>query len=151
MLAEEVFKAFFTGIVGAAVGYYSARLMNAANTEKAISDELWKRRNESYQKLWSLLKAIPKWPARDDLNIGELREISSKLKDWYFDEGGIILTARSVRAYRRLQGKMAEYYENQKKNEVLKTEDYGQITKRCSRLRTAMTRDLLSRERLFIR
>ena len=33
-------EAFFTGIVGAAVGYYSARLMNAANTEKAISDEL---------------------------------------------------------------------------------------------------------------
>ncbi|MCC6411163.1 MAG: hypothetical protein IT270_05870 [Saprospiraceae bacterium] len=149
---DEIIKTTLTTIIAGGVGYFTAWLKYFADAEKSISDELWKLRKEKYQLLWVILKKMPKWPARKDFTFQNLRTLSDEMKDWYFEEGGMLLTTESVLAYRLLQERMAAYYEREQELEKLMDKnDYYIIINLCSKLRTQLTRDLLSRKRLFSR
>lgn len=78
--------------------------------------------------------------------------MSEQMKEWYFEDGGILLTSVSVKEYHRLQEHLARYYEQEKDDsKLVGTPDYQTITALCTNLRTVLTRDLLSRRRLFSR
>jgi hypothetical protein len=151
-MTAEIIKSLLTGIIGAGLGYFAAWLKSFSDSEKNISDQLWILRKEKYQILWSILKSMPKWPTRKDFTFKQLRDMSEDMKNWYFDHGGMVLTSDAVIAYRKLQERMAEFYDQEKDtSKIMSPTDYMVITDLCSKLRTALTRDLLSRKRLFSR
>jgi len=133
-----------------AIGAFIGALISHFLTERRSLDlAIYKRREEAYKELWKHTAHIPKWPPREDLKFPELRAFSEELRHWYFEIGGVYLSDSARRAYGNLQealnspGLAA-------KAAPLKGPDYSALQDLCSKLRTELTHDLLSRKRMFV-
>lgn len=118
-----------------------------------IDLDLRERREKPYRELWDKTRLLPKWPRSDNVTYEKLDQFRKELRDWYFDGGGIYLSADSMDAYRDLQETIRAVIDPDKgktsqairPEERIRTEDYDAIRDRCSGLRSEMTNDLVSR------
>ena len=65
--------------------------------------DLRSRRVVQYPKLWSYMLPLAKYPEADPLAYNSLKMLSESLRDWYFGEGGLILSERTRESYFDLQ------------------------------------------------
>lgn len=131
------------------------RYLAAIEFGSTIDLDLRKARIAAYQPLWDLTSTLPSWPRDDKLTYSKLKTFSTNMRDWYFGTGGIYLSEPSMKAYRELQDKIwsvlgplkpEEYASLVQGAEARDPEShYDSIRLNCSKLRSNLTSDILSR------
>jgi hypothetical protein len=92
---------------------------------------------------------LPRWPQRTDVTYAQLRALSEELRQWYYFVGGVYLSDPARQAYGDLQKELNEPPRAPNSN-VLSPPDYRLLMNLCSKVRTELTHDLLSRKRMFL-
>ena len=131
-----------SAFIGALVSHFLTQ-------RRGLDVAIYKQRNEVYQPLWKRTELLPKWPRRADVTYAQIHALSEDLRDWYFNVGGVYLSAAARNAYGRLQDALNESSRSAR-SETLSPGDYDILRDRCSDLRTELTNDLLSRKRMFL-
>jgi hypothetical protein len=135
-----------SGLMGAVVAYLGAMLKDIVSSRSKIDAALLKKRTELYGKLWSATQVVSKWPPNEGLDAIGLRRYSECIANWYFDQGGLMLSRRSQVKYVELQKAIWAVIENTKQTEARPNpQEYDRIHAAGSALRTSMTRDIYSR------
>jgi hypothetical protein len=111
-----------------------------------VDEGLRAKRETSYLELWKLTSLLPEWPRADDVTYAKLGELSRAMRDWYFNGGGLYLSRQARTAYGKVQDGL-EPLLGKPGDAPIATAEYDRLQKLCSRLRTELTSDLLSRER----
>jgi hypothetical protein len=110
----------------------------------AVDTDLRKRRADVYAELWKKTGALPQWPRNRDLTYRDLLVLSKELKTWYFETGGMYLSAKARATYGDLQEEITSVLQEGTEG-MLRDRDYDVVRLRCSALRSELTADLLSR------
>jgi hypothetical protein len=115
-----------------------------------VAKLLWEKRYETYKKLLEVTGKLPLYPARADLVYGDVLHAAEEMRDWYFKEGGLLLSKKARDKYFAAQKKIVQVMKKQKKENVLDPvgDDYETIRSCFSELRTELTNDLMSRKRM---
>jgi hypothetical protein len=116
----------------------------ALQVSAEIDIDLRERRITHYTELWLETSILPKWPRANDVTYERLHTFSMSLRDWYFKGGGMFLSYSSSLAYRVLQDLLTSILDKHPAG-LISEEHYDQIRDLCSKLRTELTNDLLSR------
>ena len=144
-------KSLTDKIVEAAQMRFESALKRAEEMHKvalamasAIDTDLRGRRFTVYAELWKKTGTLPQWPRNPEVTYSDLGELTGHLRDWYFINGGIYLSATARSAYGEVQETIISILDK-KQSGLVSDSDYESIRKKCSSLRTELTRDLLSR------
>jgi len=136
--------------VGAVFGFLSAVGKNYLDARRKVDEDLRTRRSSPYQELWNKTQSFQLWP-RKEASYTEVEEFQRQLTGWYYNSGGMLLSKSGQRAYERLQERLNSVIRfgrgmtGEKRNTTsIPDEDWTAIEVRCSRLRAALTDDLLS-------
>lgn len=113
-------------------------------TVTTIDTDLRAHRIEVYAELWKRTGLLPQWPRNADLTYQELFQLTIDLKAWYFERGGMYLSAAARSAYGNVQGTLNSTRKNKSDSKV-NDSDYDAVRTQCSKLRSELTHDLLSR------
>lgn len=148
VLAAAGGSAVVIGGVAAWVGNFIAkRVADYRELEFTMDLDLRERRLPVYKELWAKTDILPKWPINAEVTYGQLQKLCRSLKDWYFHEGGHLLSEITHKyAYSPLQEALANLEYKPEGTEV-SSEDYELIRSRCSKLRTYLANDLQSRRK----
>lgn len=156
-LAIALLVAFYLGkvalerIADAATRLVDDRLRRAEEVHRtavaftsSLDTALRERRIPVYAELWERTGLLPMWPRNTDLSFEDLQGFTRDLRDWYYQRGGMFLSENAREAFFEVQKAVHAVLDKQAAGPV-SGEDYGTIRERCSRLRTELTEDLLSR------
>ena len=142
-LYKQILVLIFGGILGALFKYlYDYRGM--------VHRELWARRYDTYKKMFLLAGNFPLYPEKSLVSYQELLKTSEDMRDWFFREGGMLLSTKTRNKYFKVQKNIqAILKENIDKDTAQKiTEDqYDSVRQLLSQFRKTMTDDLMSRTR----
>lgn len=149
---DDFSSKIISALIGAILAAIGIAINNALNQRAKIDENLLHERLKVYKVLWEKTKLLPKWPKAPGVTYEELLTLSEGLRDWYFLEGGIYLTAEARKAYESVQKSLCQAVEaNQNKEAATITDsEYEQIRSFCSALRSELTQDLQSRKRAFL-
>ncbi len=149
---------FSSAAAGAAAGFLGKVLLDrftlANKRDVDVDTDMRKRRLDVYPELWRATSLLPKWPRNQNVTYEQLAELQNALRNWYFNTGGIFLSRSTFdEAYMPLQDKLTEITITRRHgplptvNEVIDGERdvYEEVRKACSKLRSALTRDVQSR------
>jgi hypothetical protein len=141
-------SAIYTQIITLIAGVFLGGLIKSwLDYRSKVFSLLWDKRLDAYQDLVKLMARFPKWPRAEPV-YSDLLHMSTDLKNWYFDRGGILMSKSTRIAFENLQEHITRVYEDHKKNQTEKiSNDYDGIVELCHLLRVEMTRDLLSRKK----
>jgi hypothetical protein len=124
---------------------WADRLSQSQKLLGEIDLDLRKRRIEAYAPLWKATGLLPQWPRAQGLSYDDLFGLSARLRQWYYETGGIYLSRSSHRnAYAPLQEAIAGLH-RQGRSGPLSDTDYDAVRRLCSALRTALADDIESR------
>ena len=117
-----------------------------AQISTEIDLDLRERRIQVYKKLWKATELLPKWPRADNVTYEELKTLSTLLRDWYFTSGMFTSRTTHNKAYAPLQKALKVVIKRNESSGLVSNKDYNRIRKKCSRLRSSLTNDILSRK-----
>jgi hypothetical protein len=80
-----------------------ANLRVSQDLQIEYDKDLRSRRVVQYQKLWSCMLPLAKYPEADPPAYDSIKMLSESLRDWYFGEGGLILSEETRDSYFNLQ------------------------------------------------
>jgi Zn-dependent oligopeptidase len=145
---ESTITLIVGGLLGGLIKYIFDELKSRSDFHHQAYDTLFKERWNYYQKLWAVSGGLPEWPRNEDLTANDLRDISQRMKDWYFDKGGMMLSQEARQQYGRVQQKLTEVWQKTEDKQAKITDDlYESVRVEFSHLRGQMTEDLFSRIR----
>jgi hypothetical protein len=174
-----VLTTLIAAIVGSAAGYVSALLTSLLQRRAVIDESIRAIRSDLYAAVWRKMALFPLWPRAEDVTYGAVLELSRSLRSWFFGAspegpsqpapaklggapgnelphppGGMYLSRPARSAFLALQEHLNEVVEPKDDRDELDHKlgraDYDSIQRKCSELRTEITRDLLSRRRAFL-
>jgi hypothetical protein len=117
-------------------------------TAESVDIDLRTRRYKAYRMLWYMTRILPAWP-RELVRYSELGRLSQRMRRWYFTGGGLYLSSEAMARYRMVQDAL-KVFPWEGNDEVLDDNEYEDLRGHyLSRLRTALTFDLLSRSAPF--
>jgi hypothetical protein len=148
-MSESITLVLVSAAIGGIVSFIGAVINNALEKRTRIDESLRDTRIQNYQVLWKLTGLFPQYPKTPLIRKEKLSDLSTHLKDWYYDRGGIFLSGNTRIAYSNLQKSIHQVIENGK-NDPISDSDYALIRLHCSKLRTELTKDLQSRNRAFL-
>ena len=100
----------------------------------------------AYVDLWKLLKPLAKYDREQLVDRAMLKGVTEAMRDWYFDHGGLFLTAASRIPYFELKEAIRQIIEDaQGANTQLTTADLGRILALASALRSSLAHDIGAR------
>lgn len=143
---DDMIKALIPLIIGGVLGGF---ITTYFDFRKQIMSEVWAKRFTQYKKLWFISGNLPEWPRDTTVTYNKLFNISVSLKNWYFNDGGILLSSKSRELYGKLQKVLIKKAIKDSKDHICK-EDYDLVKSSFKILRDQMTRDLSSRSRKLI-
>jgi hypothetical protein len=151
------------GLVGSAAGaiwaaYVGTRRRVLAELEGRYDAELRDARLLVYTRLWAALEPLAKYareppgrPRRD-----EIEELARDLRRWYFQEGGLYLSAEAREAYFQLQDALTAVIESARwtagngSSEEIDAGTFEALRQIGSWLRTTLTYDVGTRRRFSL-
>ena len=142
---SELAVVVVSSVVGGVVAFVGALAKNALDIRSKVDEQLRDLRRPAYENLWRETALLPKWP-RAQLTHGQLAKFSEDLRSWYFETGGMWMSRQTQQRYASLQT-VLQTVTTDKPSEPVKDADYDSVREACSRLRTDMTDDLVSRRR----
>jgi hypothetical protein len=116
---------------------------------RSVDLAVHRSRGEVYKVVWEKTGLLSKWPRRAGVKYSDLRTLSEELRNWYFLVGGLYLSDSARAAYGNLQEALNDPRRPQGADNVSDS-DYELVQISCSKLRTELTHDLLSRKRMFL-
>jgi hypothetical protein len=145
---DDLTKAIVSFALGA-VGTYIALVSKVRkDLEAAYDKDLRTARLAAYKDLWGLLEPLAKYEPLGPVSGAVLKELSQKLRHWYFTQGGIYLTDDTRDAYFGLQDALTSVVaECTSLTKELAASEFEAIRKKGSWVRTWMTRDVGTRKR----
>lgn len=146
-MKDELIKQMIALALGGVLGVIFKSWYDYKTT---VLKQLWEKRYENYKVLLQLTGLLPLYPEKAEVRYKDILEVSGKMRDWYFSEGGLLLSKRTRDKYFEVQMKMQSMLENRSEQEMPEeiNDVYDTIRKKFSELRTEMTDDLLSRIRM---
>ena len=145
----EMANIIVTAVIGALTGTGAAFLKNKLDYRHEVRSDLWNKRFESYARIWKLMQGVPLWPKNDTLTYRGLYEISRRFQDWYFQDGGMLLSKPAREKYGLMQEAITNTratHEKGRTDELVTPDDYSAVQAACSQFRSTVTIELLSRE-----
>jgi hypothetical protein len=144
----ELVTTIISGLVGAFTGLLAAYVKNRIDYQHEIRSDLWNKRYNAYTKIWKMTQAIPRWPKNDSLTYQQLVDLSVGFQEWYFNDGGILLSESGREKYGTMQEGITNILNHQKteRSSPVNEPDYNSALASCSQFRTAITSELLSRK-----
>jgi hypothetical protein len=136
---------FFTFALGVASGMIALYAKTRREAHAEYDRDIRTKRFEAYKELWKLTQPLAKYSPPGPVTEDVLRGMSSLMRVWYFETGGIIMTSRSRDAYFALQDSITIHLGDRAPKKGDKVSDIETISKRASTLRTAMTADVGTR------
>ena len=149
---DKITIEIFSAIGGAILTAIVFMVKNAVSQRTKIDETVLIERRELYKKLWEKTKLLPKWPKATSVTYEKLHTLSEELRDWYFNEGGIYLSAEARQTYEHVQSSLCQAVamHSDKQTATITDDEYENIREFCSQLRTELTHDLQSRKRTFL-
>src|SRR5271157_2750394 len=100
VVAVFFFKSLSEKVVEAAEKRFESALRRAEDvhrsllsTASTIDTDLRTHRIEVYAELWKKTGLLSQWPRNDDLTYQELQRFTADLRTWYYERGGMYLSA----------------------------------------------------------
>jgi len=144
-------REFVTVIISASTGalgaYLGALWGSRQQARRTIYERIHESRMRLYKHLWKKTGSLPRRPKNSSTTYGEIAQLGVELRDWYYDEGGMYLSGGSRRAYSELQDTIEDRKRPGEQSAPLSDSDYEAVRFKGSKLRSALTLDLLSRSR----
>lgn len=143
-----------SGAITAVVTYFAT--LSKARMELSIEydKELHKNRLAAYKELWPKLKPLARYSVEEPITYQLVKNTSEKMRDWYFDVGGIFLSRASRKPYFALKGVMQRIIDD---TDLQKSPDHPLSPKRLeslrehgSALRESLSNDIGTREGRFL-
>jgi hypothetical protein len=146
-MSPEVTVALVTGVLALVSGGALAVVNNAITTRAGIDEKLRDRRQGVYLRLWALTGTVSRWP-KQQVTTSTLEDLHSRLRAWYYTEGGLFLSENARDRYGDLQDLIAAVLTHPGDPAALLTKErYADFQDAASILRTALTEDLETRRR----
>jgi|SoiMetStandDraft_2_1073263.scaffolds.fasta_scaffold81063_3 hypothetical protein len=143
-----------SGAITAVVTYYATLAKARLDLSIEYDKELHSNRLTAYKELWPRLKPLARYSVERPITYQVVKDTSEKMRDWYFDVGGIFLSRASRKPYFALKDEMQKIIDD----EALQKEPGKALGKKrlqsihdFSRdLREALSNDVGTRERRFL-
>jgi hypothetical protein len=156
-LNETLNTALMSQILTLVIGTMAGGLLKtvfdkwAARTtlDTKISEKLQEDRYNSYLKIWKLSELLSSWPKNIDASFQDVFELSTQMKNWYFEGNGMLMSIETREQYGKVQDVIANELEKNNDRSLKLGVSYEIIRNEFSNLRTSMTEDLQSRKRQF--
>jgi hypothetical protein len=144
---NEAITAIITVILTAVFTYLAARQKFRDDLQSAYDASLRSERTAAYRELWKTMQVLAKYARPEPVTPNRLETLSSDLRKWYFEIGGLFLTDNSRDAYFALQEEISAEVAAGKSSpsEEISANDFEAVRKRGSTLRTNLCSDLRSR------
>ena len=139
-LIKQILALLTGGILGVVFKYWY-------DYKGMVHKELWLKRYDSYRSLLRISGFLPQYPHKAGLTYADLLKASASMRDWYFDDGGLLLSAKTRKKYFKVQKEIQNVTMHHRKDKSL-DDDYEFIRELFSQLRKQMADDLMSRRRL---
>jgi hypothetical protein len=141
--------------VGALVGVAITAIVTYTETRRRLLDDLAhdydlalrSNRVETYPALWALTEALPQYGKQRVVTISDLLNLIENLRGWYFERGGLFLSPHSRDTYFAFQTALTKATQGHEPYETIDPKTREQLRESGSSLRTALTKDIRSRER----
>lgn len=122
------------------------KIESSIEQSNSVDLDLRERRINIYKELWKSTDLLPKLPKSKNVTYEHINEFSIKLRDWYFDIGGMFLSSDAhKKGYIPLQESIGNLIDQDLKG-IVTDEHYENIRLCCSKLRTLLTDDIVSRK-----
>ena len=143
--------ALLTALVSAVITYFATRSKIRLDLLVEYDKKLRTERLDAYKLLWKELKPLARYSAENPLTYEIVRETAEKLRDWYFDDGGIYLSRQSRKPYFDLKNLMQKIIddENLKNQKEIPQIDSDKIIKAGTILRKSLSDDIGTRRESF--
>ena len=135
------------GIAGALAGGAITAVVNSWLAARArIAEELRGQRLDPYRDIWVQTALFSRWPWTD-ATYGRVRSFHVDLRQWYYADGGMLMSENARARYGHVQEVAEALVElGRPDDDVLDAQHYRPLMQACSALRTALTEDLESRQ-----
>jgi hypothetical protein len=135
------------GLLGALAGGTLTALVNGWLAARArIAEELREQRLDPYRAVWAQTALFSRWPWTD-ATYGRVRSFHLELRQWYYGDGGMLMSENARVRYGNVQDVAAALVElGRPDDDALDAEHYEPLMQACSAFRTALTEDLESRQ-----
>ena len=143
---NDIIITVLTFLLGGVLGGFVQAIYNY---KKEILSITWTKRFEEYKTIWQITGVLPKYPEDLEISYKDLYNTCLNLKNWYFKNGGIILSKKSRVAYEELQ-KTLYSVSSKQTDEKLTPEDYKYLREIFSSFRAELTNDLTSRNKSLL-
>ena len=147
-MLDELYKQLIAlalgGIIGVAFKYWY-------DYKGMVHKELWIKRYDAYKTMFSVLGNFPLYPEKAVVSYNGLYITSRYFKEWFFSEGGMLLSSKTRTRYFKVQKKIQTILEAISKtnmDETITVVEYESVRNLMSQFRRAMTDDLMSRMRM---
>jgi hypothetical protein len=106
--------------------------------------EIIKARRHAYEELYRILKPFARYDLPEPVEAETLRRVTTAMRDWYFDAGGLYLTDQCREPYFALKEAIKTVLDHPRNqaNQQIGHEDFDLLLGAASRLRAAMRDDL---------
>ena len=88
---SEVVLLIVSALIGAVTGILTTSWKTRKDLESAYDIDLRKQRIKAYESLWGLLQPLAFYSSPGPLTYRGVRDLSKKLRVWYFQTGGLPL------------------------------------------------------------
>jgi hypothetical protein len=128
-------------LLGGAFTFLATRLQLRHQNMLVERQRLLEVRTDSFRRLWKVTGHIPQNPEAVELRAFRAREVVTELNRWYFDDGGMFLTAACRSDYFNLVEKLQPYMASK----PMTSEAYPPIYEAASKLRETLAKELDAR------
>lgn len=97
-----------SGAITAVVTYFATLSKARLDLTIEYDKELRENRFAAYKDLWPMLKPLARYSAEKPITYHVVKDTSEKMRDWYFDTGGIFLSRASRKPYFALKQAMQD-------------------------------------------
>ncbi len=144
---DTLTQSLITLVIG---GVFGGIIKSVLDYRSQVFSHLWEKRFSAYGGIWKMMKLFPLWPRVEGVTYADLLAMSVEMRDWYFDSGGILMSESTRTAYGNLQEEInSGILAGKSLHEQLTREEYDSLQSLSSKTRSEMTKDLLSRKKIF--
>ncbi len=141
----DITTVVISALVGAVVSYVLAVIQHILEVQTKVDERLRQNRFTVYKVLWEKTGLLPQWPRSTIVTYEKLTGLSEDMRDWYFTQGGIYLSAQARKSYGDAQEAIQMVLQKEQTSETIPELQYDDLRSTLHKLRTQLTQDLLSR------
>jgi hypothetical protein len=143
-----------SGTITAVVTYYATLYKARLELTIEYDKELRKNRMAAYKELWPLMKPLARYSVEQPITYEIVKDTSERMRDWYFDVGGIFLSRESRQPYFKMKESMQQIVDDSElqkdQQQALGERRLRLLTQQGTKLREALSNDVGSRRSPFI-